>query len=683
MITIKRRRALATVFILFIAVSLNGQITIIDTLDIQAGLNSQSISASVEPVSLSSSVQKLFDGNKFSVLSGNVDSIRVTLVFNEATEITRSKVYFPMIPGEWSLEIAASENDMMSMSGSYSKLVNDKSYAANKEDSVLIDTSVKVIRLTARNLSLNWVYIGEWYLTVDKTITSMVILPFPPKLTPGSKLKLKASVITDDSTLYSYPIGEPLIWSSGNPAAADFLDENSTLSGIAVGTSEITVRNQSNTLSGTAVANVMADFQPALAAKKIVKVAVVYQNPMVGMGQKLHQKFGWADPTILVAQLQQEFKNASSGVVEFQLTEIYDDQILFTRLDSVFLTVNQLVTYYNEPGWSTLKLAHQQGRLKFDYRELINHYDFCTKRDQGIIDEVWVYAHPYASMYESQLVGQNAFWWNSPPIKDAGCVKLLSIMGLNYERGIPEAMESFGHRMESALWHAFGRWNNAAPDPNNWEIFTKIDKDFPGEAQVGNIHFPPNGLSDYDFGNPRKVDSYSDDWSKFPYLLNKKRNFGCEEWGCSHLGYMRWWYRHLPRFAGVTDGILNNWWHYWLDPEEAEQLAAVTPVVKVEELKTGFIPGEYLLEQNYPNPFNPETSINFSLPKRSFVSLRIYDLLGKEAATLVNDELFEGNYSVKFSAKNFASGVYFYTIEAVPASGGRGFIESKKMVLVK
>jgi hypothetical protein len=83
------------------------------------------------------------------------------------------------------------------------------------------------------------------------------------------------------------------------------------------------------------------------------------------------------------------------------------------------------------------------------------------------------------------------------------------------------------------------------------------------------------------------------------------------------------------------------------------------------------------LAQNYPNPFNPATSIKFSLPKQSHVKLVIYDVLGKEIATLVNDELKAGVYNKTFDGSNFASGVYFYRIDA------GDFTDVKKMVLVK
>lgn len=88
-------------------------------------------------------------------------------------------------------------------------------------------------------------------------------------------------------------------------------------------------------------------------------------------------------------------------------------------------------------------------------------------------------------------------------------------------------------------------------------------------------------------------------------------------------------------------------------------------------------PYAFSLRQNYPNPFNPSTTIDFSIPNSSKVELKVYDLLGREVATLVNEYKQAGNYSVQFNALSLASGVYFYKI----ASGN--FQDVKKMILIK
>lgn len=89
------------------------------------------------------------------------------------------------------------------------------------------------------------------------------------------------------------------------------------------------------------------------------------------------------------------------------------------------------------------------------------------------------------------------------------------------------------------------------------------------------------------------------------------------------------------------------------------------------------VPSKYLLSQNYPNPFNPSTKINFALPLKSFVSLTVFDLAGKEVGNLVNENLSPGTYQADFNAANLTSGIYFYKLQT------ENFTETKKMILVK
>ncbi|MCC6866090.1 MAG: T9SS type A sorting domain-containing protein [Ignavibacteria bacterium] len=99
---------------------------------------------------------------------------------------------------------------------------------------------------------------------------------------------------------------------------------------------------------------------------------------------------------------------------------------------------------------------------------------------------------------------------------------------------------------------------------------------------------------------------------------------------------------------------------------------------KGSKLVNNEIPRKFELYQNYPNPFNPITNIKFDLPKDAQVTIKIYDLLGREVANLVKNEMKKsGTHHVKWNAGNLASGVYFYRIEA------GNFVQSKKMVLVK
>ncbi len=89
------------------------------------------------------------------------------------------------------------------------------------------------------------------------------------------------------------------------------------------------------------------------------------------------------------------------------------------------------------------------------------------------------------------------------------------------------------------------------------------------------------------------------------------------------------------------------------------------------------LPVEFKLEQNYPNPFNPSTIIKFGIPERSNVQITIYDLLGSEVTTLLNQELDKGWYNLTFNANGFSSGFYIYRMQA------GNYISTRKMLMIK
>jgi len=120
-------------------------------------------------------------------------------------------------------------------------------------------------------------------------------------------------------------------------------------------------------------------------------------------------------------------------------------------------------------------------------------------------------------------------------------------------------------------------------------------------------------------------------------------------------------------------------WDYWVFSNDG------IPGPIIEEFE-GVINGihnqnqiaeKFQLGQNYPNPFNPKTNIEFSIPKQEFVKLAVYDALGREIETLVDEKLNMGTYKIDWNASNFSSGVYFYRIETTD------FSDTKKMILVK
>ncbi|KAA0245982.1 MAG: T9SS type A sorting domain-containing protein [Ignavibacteriota bacterium] len=128
----------------------------------------------------------------------------------------------------------------------------------------------------------------------------------------------------------------------------------------------------------------------------------------------------------------------------------------------------------------------------------------------------------------------------------------------------------------------------------------------------------------------------------------------------------------FPYAIRATAGLL-----FWFANE-------VDLITNIEEAQVIF-PIDLILHQNYPNPFNPNTVISYQLPVSSDVTLKIYDVLGNEVATLVDDYKLAGSYEVEFNASTLPSGVYFYQLRTrgPEINSGQGIVETKKMILLK
>lgn len=310
-----------------------------------------------------------------------------------------------------------------------------------------------------------------------------------------------------------------------------------------------------------------------------VKVAVVVQDPVLPQsgGKRMHEvvktpgrTFMWNDPRELSREYEAALEKISHGTIQYEVVKMIDDTLLFSNRNDNNQPVGmtEMVHLLMEPDWNTLKGIGTH----FDYKRFVEHYGFDKMRDRDEINEVWVWSFPYGGMWESNYCGKTGFWLNSDPTTTTSNEKLLVVMGLNYERKMSLALESYGHRFESVMWHLYGRWEKDAASPNNWEKFTRFEKTHPGLANIGNIHFPPNGAHDYDWINKTPVTTCADGWNNYPDIKSDStRTVDCTEWQCSHEGYMNWWFSHIPHFDGInsTDGHLNNWWRYVVNWEEA------------------------------------------------------------------------------------------------------------------
>ena len=279
-------------------------------------------------------------------------------------------------------------------------------------------------------------------------------------------------------------------------------------------------------------------------------------------GQRMHEAYHWGDPVLLTAGILSDFRSNSHGLFLPQLVETNIVDGYWFHSDGF---------QYDDTTYDQDVATGQYHDSGFDYVRFIADNGIVPRILSGELDEIWLYSSPGAGTWESTLAGDGGYWCNSPPVQGVPSERLFVVMGWNFERGVAEAIHSYGHRTESIMVHSYKQW---APNrANNWSAFALLDKDAPGLGGVGNVHFPVNAVSDYDYGNSRVVASSADDWYNYPNFTGATRSFNYTEWSPTgadtQRDYLNWWYHHIPHFAGrAPDGFLNNWWRYIADPEQ-------------------------------------------------------------------------------------------------------------------
>lgn len=279
-------------------------------------------------------------------------------------------------------------------------------------------------------------------------------------------------------------------------------------------------------------------------------------------GLRRHQAYGWNDPLQLVEQIVADLATSSHDRAAYRVVEtmIVDDYPVM--LDGF---------RYDDASYDQALATGEWHDVGFDYARMIADANLAHRIESGEIDEIWIYDAPGGGMWESTMAGDGGYWCNSPPVEGVPSERVFVVMGWNTERGVAEALHSWGHRAESIMVHSYGPW-----EPNRettWNAFTLQDRQVPGQGSIGNVHFPVNGEADYDYSNPRYVSSDADDWYDYPAMTGRRRMINDREWSPEHVDphreYLNWWYDHMPHATSKgADHFLANWWRYLLDPEQ-------------------------------------------------------------------------------------------------------------------
>lgn len=252
-----------------------------------------------------------------------------------------------------------------------------------------------------------------------------------------------------------------------------------------------------------------------------------------------------------------------------------------------------------------------EGFYNVDYAAILSQFAIDAKVQAGEVDEVLIYGDPFSGLYASVMAGALTYELNGPIVPRPG-VRNFVIMGLNYERGLTDALEAFGHRAERLLdrhvfvqppdtvftlpyfpciWSDFpvgdycGPARQPTPQRSIYDKFSTVEGILSGSAGLGAARFTPNARNRADetaYGLAVVANSMADDWQyNYPTLAGAatKRMLGQSEWlpyaqnGEAGRGFLKWWMLHMPRLPGVypNDGNvrnkfrLNNWWEYQVD----------------------------------------------------------------------------------------------------------------------
>ncbi len=297
--------------------------------------------------------------------------------------------------------------------------------------------------------------------------------------------------------------------------------------------------------------------EPEPMHRRVLLLAFNPTMPSQG-GRKLIEVLNWNDPDQLAQQYAADLRDASGGVADFEVVDRIEVDGWPVKIDGFTYAPDDYSRLWSSGGgWHVPDVA--------DYTRIVADFNLLERVAAGEIDEVWMFGSPSAGFWESSMAGPGAFWCNSEPVPNTGAAgRRFIIMGFNFERGIGEMLEDFSHRVEAHLDRA---WQWESSEQNLWRQFILYDQVAPGQANCGSVHYAPNSTRDYDWGNPRYVPSTCDDWLTFPDLKGVTKQVNSAEWGGGDIrAHHLWWLRHLPRAAGDTNGIPNNWWALAIDP---------------------------------------------------------------------------------------------------------------------
>ncbi len=354
-----------------------------------------------------------------------------------------------------------------------------------------------------------------------------------------------------------------------------------------------------------------------------------------------------------------------------------------TNIDTVILVNN---TYVNSNSFllnlNTYALANY---VKIDHNTVVNTVKF-------VLNSVWETNIQFTNnlFYNAHSYGESDWDLHDQSDPDNIVFGIFNIDTLGEGAGITEAERNVLVTNNSWFYDSYitNYWDSR--DTVQGEPFMNSraqgmfddNETWPGLVEENNVNYGPTFTKFPTYSDGHVV---TEDMVTFMYDLRDGTSNGENNWGFypdDVVFHVYWplstiedfsYATNEPIYTGGTGGFpigdLN-----WFPDKKAEWEDWVN---YIEEDEVNGTPSKFELSQNYPNPFNPTTVINFRIPKKEMVTLKIYNVLGQEVATLVNEVKDAGSYHISFNASNLPSGIYLYTLKA-----GK-FSSTKKMMLLK
>ena len=311
----------------------------------------------------------------------------------------------------------------------------------------------------------------------------------------------------------------------------------------------------------------------SLAPTRVNVIVINFDPVLKGRNNlKLHEALKWSDPWQLTDKMVQDARTASHGFVDYHVVEKieYDG---FPKFRNGFIYTEESFLEM----WERDRKKADKSMTSFVW--LFEKFGLAARIKAQDVTEIWLWGGPYFAWDELHwktpgdkvpYQTRNPWFYRPYDVPDVG--KTIWIMGWNYERGEGEMLESYCHRIESVLSLTVGQgiWDPKKPSTNAWNRFSRVNKDWPGQAEVGTVHYAPNSTRDYDWGNTNLVWTFADDWLSYPELPRQKKLLNAATGGWDGiLPHHLWWMTHIPHGAGTTGGFYDNWWQYIVNYDEA------------------------------------------------------------------------------------------------------------------